>query len=137
MKLPLPTRARRTGDDMLPLVNIVFLLLIFFMLAGAVSTPDPLNVQPPQSMVDAAGDRLPSMLVVGADGRLALGREVFTLEGLAPRIDAWLAVAPPGFPLTVKADAETEALAIVTLLEALKRQGVTHVRLMTARVRAA
>lgn len=137
MKLPLPTRARRTGDDMLPLVNIVFLLLIFFMLAGAVSTPDPLNVQPPRSMVDAAGDRLPSMLVVGADGRLALGREVFTLEGLAPRIDAWLTAAPPGFPLTVKADAETEALAIVTLLEALKRQGVTHVRLMTARVRAA
>jgi hypothetical protein len=97
VKLPLPTRESRPQDDMLPLVNIVFLLLIFFMLAGAVGTPDPLNVQPPQSMIDAAGDRLPAMLVVGADGRLALGREVFTLEGLAPRIDAWLAVAPPGF----------------------------------------
>lgn len=34
---------------MLPLVNIVFLLLIFFMMAGAVSAPEPLKVQPPRS----------------------------------------------------------------------------------------
>jgi len=121
---------------MLPLVNIVFLLLIFFMLAGAVSAPDPLAVQPPRSMNDASGDDLPSMLVVGSDGRLALGREVFTIEGLPPRIDAWLSVVPPGFPLTVKADANAEALGIVNLLEVLKQQGVVNVRLMTARVRA-
>lgn len=121
---------------MLPLVNIVFLLLIFFMMAGAVSAPEPLKVQPPRSLVDAAGAALPSTLTFAVDGRLALGAEVFTLEGLPPRIDAWLAMAPSGFPLTVKADAEADALAVVELLEALKRQGVNHVRLTTARVRA-
>lgn len=135
MKLSPPLRTRSPRDEMLPLVNIVFLLLIFFMLAGAVSAPDPLKVKPPRSLSEQGRDDLPAMLVVGLDGRLALGREVFSIEGLPARIDAWLSVAPPDWPLTVKADADAEALDIVNLLEMLKQGGVQNVRLVTARLR--
>lgn len=137
MKLPMPQRPPiRRSDDMLPLINIVFLLLIFFMLAGAISAPEPLRVQPPRSLTERPSEEPPSVLVVSADGRLSLGREVFTVEGLTPRIQDWLADAVDAQPLTVKADADIEALALIDLLETLRRLGVPRVVLMTARVPA-
>lgn len=137
MKLPLPPPRRSSRqDEMLPLINIVFLLLIFFMLAGAIRSPELLPVQPPRSATDRAAEEVPSMLVVGADGRLALGREVFTREGLAERIADWLAAVPAQTPLTVKADAELEALAVLELLETLRALGVPRAVLVTARLPA-
>ncbi|MCG8693196.1 MAG: biopolymer transporter ExbD, partial [Minwuiales bacterium] len=43
--------SRRSDDDrILPLINVVFLLLIFFMLAGRLSAGDPFRVDPPASV---------------------------------------------------------------------------------------
>ncbi len=35
--------------DLIPLINIVFLILIFFMLTGSITATDPLAVEPVQS----------------------------------------------------------------------------------------
>ncbi|MDP7539956.1 MAG: biopolymer transporter ExbD, partial [Alphaproteobacteria bacterium] len=39
----------RGGINMVPLINIVFLLLIFFMLSSTLVTPDSLEVTLPES----------------------------------------------------------------------------------------
>ena len=43
-----PPRAQRPSEEnVLPLINIVFLLLIFFMIAGALSVTAPFELDPP------------------------------------------------------------------------------------------
>ena len=60
MKIVLPS-TRRAGsglDDerLLPLINVVFLLLVYFMLAGALSSPAAFRVDPPKSSEAGSAD---------------------------------------------------------------------------------
>ena len=48
MQLP-PGQKEEEPDTILPLINVVFLLLIFFIMTGALTSVDFFNVDPPIS----------------------------------------------------------------------------------------
>ena len=51
------THRKDNGDDaLIPLINIVFLMLIFFMVAGQISKSDAAFVSPPESISEAYVD---------------------------------------------------------------------------------
>lgn len=71
MKLIKPTPQRH--DEMLiPLINIIFLMLIFYMLAGTIVASDKITVQPPVSSSETATETQRITLLVAADGHLAM-----------------------------------------------------------------
>ena len=49
MQFRRPTRKPDSEERVLPLINVVFLLLIFFMLAGRLSEAELFEVTPPES----------------------------------------------------------------------------------------
>ena len=119
------------GDDrILPLINVVFLLLIFFMVVGSLSATDPFPIEPPHSVNGEAGDPKDVVLLIGADGRLALDGEPIEAAGLPSAIARRLETAPHP-EVHVKADGGAEATAVVAVMEALRGAGVERVRLMT------
>lgn len=128
--------ARRRGgsgnddDRILPLINVVFLLLIFFMVVGSLSATDPFQISPPTSINGDAGDPKDVVLLIGADGRLALDGKVMEPAGLQAAVTERLAVAPDQ-EVHVKADGGAEAVAVVAVMETLRRAGAERVRLMT------
>lgn len=125
------SRPRRRPDDeerVLPLVNVVFLLLIFFMVAGRLAASDAFEIEPAQSESAGASEARPQKLLVGTEGRLALDGEVLDETALLAR----LAEAEAG-RLTVRADARVEADRLVRLLGRLREAGVGDVELQTAR----
>ncbi|MGQ0528434.1 MAG: ExbD/TolR family protein [Panacagrimonas sp.] len=132
MKLALVlARSRRKSDEaMLPLINLVFLLMVFFMLVGGVAAPDALQVQPVQArqLNEAGADHL--HLLVSHEGQLALGGRVFGIEQLRPQIEAWRQVHG-GRSLQLKADARAEAQLVVSLLEQLRSLGLEEVQVLT------
>lgn len=131
MKIALPGRRRPPGDNMLPVINIVFLLLIFFMLLGAMSAPDAFAVRPPQSAAQAPSDPAETVLAIGLDGRMALGRLPVAPRHLASELAAWRA-RHPGRELQVKADAGADAGQVVEVLETLRAAGIARVSLLTS-----
>ena len=130
MRIGLPARRSRMGDNMLPVINIVFLLLIFFMLLGALSRPDAFDVQPLQADGGVAADADADALVLGADGRMALGREPVAPRNLALAAANWQA-RHPGQPLRVKADANADAVHVVEVMETLRAAGIAQVELLS------
>lgn len=119
MEFGLPVRRRR-GESIVPMINVVFLLLIFFLMTATITPPDPFATRPPEA--DAAAVAEPGeALFVGADGALAFGDE---------RGDAVFAAIPAGAPLLVRADAQLEAAALSTVLARLAEAGVSDVRLV-------
>lgn len=132
MKLALVlARSRRKSDEaMLPLINLVFLLMVFFMLVGGVTAPDALQVQPVQArqLNEADADHL--YLLVSHEGQLALGGRVFGIEQLRPQIEAWRQVHG-GRSLQLKADARAEVQLVVSLLEQLRSLGLEEVQVLT------
>ena len=129
MHFPEP-RPRSDEERILPMINVVFLLLIFFMLAGRLAAGDPLQISPPSSNSDApvAGQEL--LILVGADGRLALGNEVMGAEALRSAIAARMAQGP-GAAVHLKANSAAEANDVIEVMSLLRDAGVERLTLLT------
>ena len=133
---------RPRGDHgLVPLINVVFLLLAFFMIVGQVQRSDAVRVAPPVSVSETVPAAQRLELVVVRDGTVYLEGEVVPLEELAsalrPRVQ--LGPAPPvsgpnnpdGHVVLVKADADLEVTRLEAVLEELLRAGASRAALAT------
>jgi len=125
-------RARQDGEEnIVPLINIVFLLLIFFMLTGHLAAPEPFDIEPPESAADSdSGERIATVLV-STDGRVAIGGEETDMAGLSAAVTAKLK-AIPDLVLHLKADGGADAGEVVTVMEVLRAAGISKLTLLTA-----
>ena len=68
---------RKSDDEgLIPLINVIFLILIFFMIVGHMEAAAPFRVDPPVSRTDARPAPEDLTLLLAADGRVAVGDEV-------------------------------------------------------------
>lgn len=123
MDFSVPRRRSRI-DSIVPMINIVFLLLVFFLLTATVAPPEPLEVTPPESEAgqQAEGE---DILFLAADGTLALGAAEG--EAVFEAIAARPAEAPP---LMLRADRAVPGAEIAALMARLGEIGVERVRLV-------
>ncbi len=121
---PAPRQDSELG--LIPMINLVFLLLVFFMIAGRVLTPEHFDIQPPQADRRPASDAA-AELMVAADGRLAFAGALVSEEMLIEQ----LTHREHDQPLTIAVDAQFEATGLVSLLERLYAAGMTEVELRT------
>jgi len=70
------------GIDMAPLIDVVFLLLVFFMLTSTFSPPS-LPLALPRSAEPGESSSPSPTLSIAADGTLALDGELLEIENLA------------------------------------------------------
>ncbi len=127
MRIDLPKRHRRYPEGVLPLVNVVFLLLVFFMLAGRIEPEEVLPVDPPEVEALEGAPADPEAILLAADGRLAFGGRIMDEAAL---LDAIAARPPDAAPLRLKADGAVEAVAVLALLARLRAAGVAGVELI-------
>ncbi|SFM66194.1 outer membrane transport energization protein ExbD [Ectothiorhodospira mobilis] len=139
MQLP-PMPPRRGEDDshLIPLINIVFLLLIFFMLAGALTRPDPFAVEPPASARagESPGEAL--QILLNREGRLALDGQPLEMQALKTRLArAVEAAAEEGEGVTVhlRADRRVSSARLLDLTRQMQETGVERIFLLTLKAR--
>lgn len=128
MKLRRPTK-RSEPENTIPLINVVFLLLIFFMLAGKLGQQDPFPLTPPQSQSERAPTERPVTVYVGEDGRIALGDDVLALGALETAVRARL--GDGATVVRLKSDEAAEANRVIAAMDALRQAGVKRVTLLT------
>lgn len=130
IKLRVSGKGVSDDERILPLINVVFLLLIFFMIAGRLASSDPFNIEPPQSASEGPPEVQEMVVLVGAEGDLALDGEVMDETTLAAAVaERMEAYDVP--PLRLKADGRAEATAVVGVMELLREAGVESLRLLT------
>ena len=122
MILSPPARRTRADADV-PTINLVFLLLVFFLMTATLAPPDPLGVSPPSGKGDAAGQGV--SVTVAADGTLAVG------EARNEAALATLSARGPG-PVVLHADAGLQGEALADLLARLQAAGATRIDLVLA-----
>lgn len=115
-------------EPMLPLINIVFLLLIFFMIAGSLQKLGPFDVDPPASQAAEGQPEDTIVLWFGRNGEIGID----DLTGGLDRLSSMLPTDYIGRPVEIRADREVEGAKVVTLLARLQELGVEKVQLMTA-----
>ncbi|MBL3595046.1 biopolymer transporter ExbD [Rhodovulum sulfidophilum] len=117
-------RQRIRGESIVPMINVVFLLLIFFLMSARLVPPAPFEAEPPRA--DGAEPAAGEMLHLSAAGDLAFGaaRGEAVFVALAARPEA-------AGPLVIRADAGVEAAALARLAARLTAEGQGPLRLVT------
>lgn len=121
-------------DNLIPLINVVFLMLIFFMVAGQISKSDAIKIDPPFSANEnKGGDIEPVTLLVPAAGDIYLQDEAVAREQITERLNQLFALAedPEQFSVLVKVDANLPVEELQTVLRQIKAAGLLKVSLAT------
>ena len=122
---------KREDERILPLINIVFLLLIFFMVAGRLTASDSFRVTPPRSTSRTPGDAEALTLSIEQGGALALNGAAIAYADIGPAVARRLAADTAAVPVRLEADAAVEAIAVVKVMAALREAGVADLQLLT------
>ena len=118
------------GINMVPLINIVFLLLIFFMLTSTLVTPDQFTIDLPESEQGRPAGSQPIVVLISADGGFAINNETLALGELEPKLSR-LRAADPAAGIVVKADAQATTAAVVNVLRRARAARIERVALAT------
>lgn len=127
------TAPRRFVDEdqrILPLINIVFLLLIFFMVAGHLAPPDEIVIDPPTSQSEREVSNEPIQVFLTATGALAVDGAEINRSALTEAVQA--ALTRTGLDeVHLKADGAAASTEVVAIMSALKDAGAKTVKLVT------
>lgn len=132
MRIAPPTDGRRPEPSVVPLVNVVFLLLVFFMLVGKLASPEPLDIDPPRSLSGKDDTRQAVKVLLTRERRIAIDRTVVPESELSARIAAILTDRPSA-SFQIKVDANADAVWMIGVLESLRAAGIDRLTLLTER----
>lgn len=114
-----------------PLIDVVFILLVFFMLAGAIERPEKIPVSPPKSASQLSGQVEDVVILIGEDGAVAFqGRQMVNDAELVRTATVWFA-ARPNSSIQLKADADADAARVIRVMELLREAGAQYLVLVT------
>ena len=121
MKLPRPAR-KPPLDPVVPLVDIVFFLLVFFLLVGRYDATAPWELVPARAEAGTDLEAGGAQVFVAPGGEVALGRSAMTLAALLRALED-LRAAQPDLRIAVHAGGEVELGAVQPVLAALEGAG--------------
>ncbi|MVO18556.1 ExbD/TolR family protein [Parasedimentitalea huanghaiensis] len=128
MKLSRPPRAAQS-ETIIALIDVVFFLLVFFMLIGRMDATAPFEVRPPMAQ---SGRDMPAggvTLAVAADGSLALDGDEVSTQDLATALTSQLA-QQPDLRLRINAHRATELRHVLPYVTQAEQLGVRDVVLV-------
>ncbi len=130
--MQLRKRPRRiTLVDMTPLIDVVFLMLIFFMVSTSFSTVSSLKLELPVSGSEAQANTAKNVLVaINAKGEFYVQHERVDDKDLYRRI-LGVSKGDPNMPVVLQADAQTTHQRVVKVLDTLRQLKMGHVAIAT------
>ncbi len=116
--------------NLTPLIDVVFLLLIFFMVSTTFETRQALELTLPETSSGAAAEVSPVTVVITATGVYWLGERELAATELSAALAAEAEQARE-HGLVVEADGRASHAAVVRVLDQASLQGIQRVRIAT------
>jgi biopolymer transport protein ExbD len=125
-----PHKLRSPDVNVTPLIDVVFLLLIFFMVSTTFERESQIQVQLPEASAEVDSDTPPRVLDITIDreGRFYVNqREVINteIETLKRALEK-AAMKESELPVIITADAQTPHQAVMTAMDAASQLGYLH-----------
>ena len=126
--------ARSTSNgaeiNLSPLIDVVFLLLIFFIVTTVFVEETGIQVSKPRAASSEDLEKHAILLAVTSDGRVYQGGREIGLDGVRAVVGALLE-SDPATPVIVRADAAARTQTTVRVIDAAKLAGAESVSLAT------
>jgi len=133
--LKLRQKQRQDPDiSLTPLIDVVFLLLIFFMVSTSFNRESEISIDLPEASAETVeSDQIPVDLTIDNQGRFYIDNKQVVNTQTNTLIKALKLVIkdPEQAALIISADGQTPHQAVVTAMDAARSIGITHLSLAT------
>lgn len=116
--------------DMAPLIDVVFILLTFFMLTSQFVSAPGIKVDLPRAVSGKSGTPSKVSIAVTAEGVLYLNSELVTVADLYERLDAYDSTADTVF---IKADRDAYFGRVIEVWDVCRDKGYSQINIATVR----
>ncbi len=114
--------------DIAPLIDIVFLLLIFFMLTSSFIFQPGIKVNLPKAITGEIVQRKNLILIIDRNNKVYIEDRVMTDEELRSRLNL---AAQKGKPLLIKADRKASLGEVVRIWDLCRQENIKKINIAT------
>lgn len=135
MKFNSTSPVEEVNINLTPLIDVVFLLLIFFMVSTTFDTTSQLKIHLPEaSQYEFKKAAKPLNLMIDAKGRFFLNsRELSSQKSAALMFALKQVLNGADRPIVIQSDAESPVQSLVTAMDVVARLGLSRVSIATTR----
>jgi biopolymer transport protein ExbD len=124
-----------------PLIDVVFILLLFFVVTTTFTRETQLQVDLPEAVSGTpppASELKPLEVVIGADGSFSVNGQALVKNDLNSLMTSLQreSEGDSSLPLTISADSKTPHQAVITAMDAAGKLGFAHLRITTVEAQA-
>ena len=125
--------------NLTPLIDVVFLLLIFFMVSTTFTKETHLSIDLPEASGEGSADAVEMIeILINESGEYTINaqrlvdRKLGTLKSAIQRVSE----GDTSLPMVITADAQTPHQAVVRAMDAAGQMGFVHLSITTIKPRA-
>lgn len=112
----MPQRRRKPAINITPLIDVMFLLLIFFMVSSTFKEDMAIDITLPEAASAVSQEIAPHEIVVDREGRVYFGGEAVGDDALKSALGSLLA-DDPGATLVLRADEEADFGRVIRVID--------------------
>ena len=127
---PRHTRRKLRQASMVSLIDIVFTVILFFIVAGHLEKFSIIPIDLPKADSGQQLDEGPIVVMLGSNGELIVNDELLDDEQISKEFKKQFSVNPERV-VTIKADAKMEANKLVDFMEHIRAAGGKNISLET------
>lgn len=126
-------RVRTSQIDLIPMIDIVFQLILFFLVSTTFAQFPGISVNLPDSSTAEGGQTASLIITASAEGELWLNEELVTIEQLDLALSEFDTGEIPSkeYPIQLEADSLVTNGTIVKIFDVLRKNGFAAVNLRT------
>jgi biopolymer transport protein ExbD len=112
--------------NLTPLIDCVFLLLIFFLLTSWLARPEAIEIELPESSYTEKPEESKLVIFIFETGEIALNREMVSLDELAERLE-FSARGIKASRALLRADKQVRLELLLMVMDEVKKAGLEAV----------
>ena len=125
-------RGRAVEINMAPLIDMIFILLIFFIVTASFVRESGIDVTRPGAATASEQSRPSLQVGLARDGTLHIDGKRVDIRSVRPRVAAFLAETPDGGVLVV-ADRESRTDGVIRVIDQCRLAGASNISIAAER----
>lgn len=123
-----PGTTEESSIDLTPMLDVVFIMLIFFIVTATFVKESGIEVNRPQAITAVTQERASILVAIDAQNNVWIERRQVDFRVVRPYIQRLHAENPQG-AVVIQADRESKTEALVKVLDAARAAGVENIAL--------
>ncbi len=127
----IPQESEESGVDITPMLDVVFIMLIFFIVTATFIKEAGIDVDKPDAATAVVQEKASILVAIDAEDRVWINRRETDIRSLRAIIERLHAENPKG-TLVIQADRDSRNETLVQVMDQSRRAGLYNIALATS-----